>query len=350
MKKVDKKNLVIVLLSLIIVGCAGYYLFGHEVGQFVHRWQNPHMYDPEETVDQSASEAAYYGHPDVADAAYSCESLYFYGDVGYMTKGSLRDQRAAAAYNRLPDTLLLIRYGEEIEQAEQKGVNFYETRARFSLIETYTDNPALTAYLRLAEEGKVEYLKLLPNKRGSLEVEDECDFRNKYADYFDPGVSWMRDTPLAVKEILSDYFRSNEGSSFTFVNDRRNTTQVYRLAGFTGLNRYTNQPKQELAVVLTEKNSTGNVTERMVVIGFDDADKGRILFNEVFYSKILFTVYENPYALPKEAAPLTSYATPAQQLIEIKTNSNRHPIYLYYDKEFDTMIRKTFSPEDEESH
>ncbi len=347
MKKVDKKNVVIVLLSLIIVGCAGYYLFGHEVERFVHRWQNPHMYS-EETADQSTAE--YYGHAEVADAVYSCERLYFYGDRGYLIKGSLRDQAAAAAYNRIPDTVLLIQYGEEIQQAEQKGVNFYETRARFSPVKTYADNPVLNTYLRLAEQGKVEYLKLLPNKRGSLEVEDECDFRNQYADYFDPEVSWQRDTPLAVKEALSDYFRSNEGSSITFVNDRRNTAQVYQLASFTGLSQYTNQPKRELAVVLTEKNSTGSVKERMMVIGFDDADRGRILFNEAFYSKILFTTYKDPYALPKEAASLANHVAPAQQLIELKTNSDPYSSYLYYDKEFDTMIRKTFRPQDEENY
>ncbi len=348
MKKVDKKNVAIVLLSLIILGSAGYYLFGHEVERLVHRWQNPHMYDSEETADQSAAE--YYGHPEVADAVYSCERLYFYGDMGYMTKGSLLDQTAAAAYSRIPDTLLLIHYGEEIQQTEQKGVSFYETKARFSPVKIYPDNPPLTTYLRLAEQGKVEYLKLSPNKRGSLEVEDECDFRNEYANYFDPDVSWQRDTPLAIKEVLLEFFKSNEGSSFAFVNDRRNTAQVYRLASFTGLNQYTDQPKQELAVVLSEKNSTGNVRERIIVIGFDDANKGRILFNEVFYSKILFTVYKDPYALPKEAVSLAAYAASAQQLIELKTNSDPYSSYLYYDKEFDTMIRKTFRPEDEENH
>lgn len=349
MKKMDKKNLAIVVLSLIIVGYAGFYMFGQDIENIYRRWQYPDN-NNNSYADEVAVAGEYYGHPEaaVADAAYSCDGLYFYGDIGYMTKGALLDKSASAAYDRIPDTVQVIRYGEQIEQAEQKGVSFYNTNAHFHPIRTYGDNHPLTAYLRLAEQGKVEHLKILPNERGSLEVADECDFKDKYGNYFDAKDERMRQTPLAVKEALSEYFKSDEGSKFTFVNDRRNPAQVYQLATFTGLNQYSNQPNQELAVVLTEKSSTGSIRERMMVVGFDDKNlKGSILFNEIFYSKILFTIHKAPSTLPAEAASLGKFVSPTTQLIEVKAKSEGS-IYLYYDDEFDTMIRKTFPKEGEE--
>lgn len=353
MKNWNKKNIVIVVLSLSVVGGVFLFLYGHQLEALFHRWQNSDkIYYPEEAATELAAAVETYGHPEAdraADAAYNCDGLYFYGDEGYLTKGALLDQSAAATYNSLPDTIFRMAYGEQLQQMNEKNAEYYDKKARFAPVKRVEDNTVLTSYLRLAEQGKVEYLRCLPNSQGSLELEDQCDFRHKYGDYFDVDIAAQRAIPLAVKDVLSDYFQSDEGSKFTFVTDRRKIENVVLPGTFTGLNQYTGKPNKEVAVVLAQKDRTDSNRERLLVIGYDDKNhRGYILYNESFYStKILIKKYSDPYKLPEEAVSLAKYVTPNNQLLEIKTDNDGR-FYLYYEEEFDTMTKKSFGEEESE--
>src|SRR5690606_28103967 len=102
-------------------------------------------------------------------------------------------------------------------------------------------------------------------------------------------------------------------------------------------------PKMELAVILTEQNAEGSTRERILIVGYNEGSGyGRILFNEPFYSsKLLINVYDNPADLSDTAWSLAKFITPGRQLIEVKDNHGE-TIYLYYDEEFDVMVRKAF--------
>lgn len=349
----NKKNVVIVLLSLMVIVFTMFFLFGYKIELLIQDWRYRHerTYSSEETADELATAVEYYGHPEVgaADAVYSCDGLYFYGDTGYLTRGDLLDQSAVSAYKSLPDTIYRIAYGTELQHMNEKNVKYYNKKARFAPIKQAGDNQVVTTYLTLAQQGKVEYLVLLPNSQNSLELEDECDFRNKYGEYFDPDVKWQRDIPLAIKEVLADYFRSEEGSKYRFVDDRRALKHLACPGTFTGMNQYTNLPNKEIALILTENNADGNNRERILVIGYDDVNyRGYILYNEVFYNtKLLITTYKNSNQLPEEASSLAKYVDPEHQIIQVKTDDDAR-FYLYYEKEFDTMSRRHFGNDDEE--
>ena len=364
MKNIDRKNIIIVALCLILFGGIFLYLYGYKIQLLIDDWkyQRYQAGQDQRNSDEVATGTDIYEHPeaDIAHAAYSCDGLYFYGDTGYLTKGALLDQSVASLYQNLPDTLHIIRYGEQIHQYDPKAGDFYERKSRFSPIPFRENNKQLSAgkwlgsnelttYLKMAEKGQVEFLRFLPNGQGRLEVEDECDFRSRYGNYFDPSVSWQRDTPLAIKEALVEYLKSEEGSNYTFVNDRRQTDEIHHIGTFTGINTHTGKSNQELAIVLTEKNSTGNHKERIVVVAYDQQHrKGYLLYNEIFYNnKLLVKVHESPNTLPEEAKSLAKFVHPTQQLIEVKIDSGAS-IYLYYIDEFDTMRRRIFSPDHEE--
>ncbi|MBD1431639.1 hypothetical protein H8B06_02280 [Sphingobacterium sp. DN00404] len=358
LKNIDRKNLIIFTLCLVLLGGGLFYLYGYKIALLIDQWkyQQYQADQDQRNSDEAATGTDTYGHPeaDIAHAAYSCDGLYFYGDIGYLTKGALLDQSVASAYRNLPDTIHIIRYGEQIHQYEPTAGDFYERKARFSPIPfrenskllvsgKWSVNDELTVYLKMAEQGQVEFLRFLPNGQGRLEVEDECDFRSRYGNYFAPHIAWQRDTPLAIKEALVEYLKSGEGSNYTFVNDRRQIDETHHMGTFTGVNTHTGKSNQELAIVLTEKNSTGNHNERIVVVAYDQQHrKGYILYNEIFYNnKLLIKVYGSPNTLPEEAKSLAKFVHPTQQLIEVKIDSGAS-IYLYYVDEFDTMRRRMF--------
>lgn len=348
MRKPNKKNVLIVILSLAVLGFIVFFLFGENVKHLIHRWANSSN-DVENKAAEPAHEVQeYYKHPDAVavDAAYSCDGHYYYGDEGFLIKANLLDPSVANQYKALPDTILRIPYGTQLQQANEKSVEFYDKKARFEPLNPPADQ-VLTSYLKLAAQGKVEYLCLPPNRQGSLELEDQCDFKSKYANYFDPKIGWQRAVPLSIKEVLIDYFESDEGGKYSFVSDRRNIQQVVVPGTFSGLNQYTHQPNKELAVVLTQKEYQGSYRERLLVIGYDDKNyKGYILYNEDFYgNKILIKKYSNPTDLPEEAASLRKYVSSTHQLLEIETD-NGERFYLYYETEFDTMSKKSFQKED----
>lgn len=358
MKSFNKKNILIIVLCLIIFGFILNSIFGGYISYTfdtlyskITQWIQP---DEPKSEGAYAEEVVamddYYSNSEAVDVARDCSRLYFYGDTGYMVKGQLLDNSASSVYNNLPDTLGFIRYGDQIEQVEQKNVQYYHKKARFKLLKSFGNNHPIKAYLRLAEQGKVEFLQLMPNKRGSLEVMEYCDFDSKYGEYFDANILWQRDIPLEIKDVLSEFFKSDVGSEYSLAQDRRKSENVCRIGSYTGINQYTKLPNRELAVVLTEKNSTGEIRERILVVSYDDHNqKAKLLYNEMYYtSKIIIETYAAPNAIPEEASSLRKYVTPSTQLIEIKNNSG-NSVYLYYDEEFDTMIRNVFPSNNEYS-
>lgn len=364
MKKSNWKNIVIIVLcSAVTVVSTLFVLWGwsfDRIYEDIHLWNN-RDYDVGDVVSEAteaASEAVdeaavddgnFYEADQVADAVRACNYIMYYGDTGYLMKGALLDATAKTNYDKLPDTLAVIHYGEKLEQAKQRYVDFDSKDARFKLLKNSANNQALTAYQKLAELGKAEGLKLMPDRRNKFAVIGECDFDDQYGNYFNPENSAQRNTPLPIKKILVDYFKSDEGKDYQFVQDRRKTEQVYRLDHFTGIDSHTQKPTKSLVTILTHKNGDGSFRERILIVGYNEnTQEGKILFNEAFYgNKLLINVYDSPANLPDEAWSLAKYMTPSKKLIEVKMDNGSN-IYLYYDDDFDTMNRKTFSESDRE--
>lgn len=345
MKKINKKDIVIVILSLIILLFTVIFLFWEKIENVINNWKNSRAeinsnlnldYSYEFPVDTTIS------------IAQSCDGLTFYGDVGYLTKGALLHEDAKLTYHALPDTLAIIHYGDKLYQHYDKSVVFYNKKARFSPIGFYSlnqklikqpdPNSHLGKYLLLTEQGKVEYLKLEPNKYNTIELEDECDFESKYKSYFNPDIKWQRDIPLAIKDILVDYFQTGIGQHYRFVADRRNEEQLVVYGTFSGNNHDDEGYNKEIALILTHRDEPNR--EKIMVFGLKN--KPYILYNEVFFrSKLLMTTIKHENQLPPEALELSKYLSPKNQIIQIKNDDGSHK-YLYYDKEFDSMSIKDY--------
>lgn len=342
-KKNNLKNIFILVLSMAILVLGILFAFRNSIMDAIVRWNDKgydatyHEGNTEVAMENAlvrATESS--GGDPISDAAKSCEGTIFYGDIGYLIKGALKNTSAKVIYDNLPDTIALVHYGDQLERLGDSP--------RFRPLTGYGERHPLTVYLKLVAQGDVELLRLLPNRQGMLEVADPCDFDLQYGYYFDPDVDAERDTPIAIKKTLIAYLKTGEGAGLGFVNDRRNKEQVYRLALFSGRLQASKKRKSDLAVILTKQDDTGNTQERILVVGYDEeSDEAKIMFNEAFYSsKLLIDIYGQPGDQPEVAGSLAKFITPATQLIEVKSN-NGHAIYLYYDAEFDTMKREVFS-------
>ncbi|UIR57422.1 carboxylesterase family protein [Sphingobacterium sp. SRCM116780] len=185
-------------------------------------------------------------------------------------------------------------------------------------------------------------------KAEAVLTEEKEDSEDNFTEIIDPQIAWQRDIPADIKNVLFAYLKSEDGSPYGFVNDRRPPKEIIRYGTFSGINEQDKTANNELAIILREKNAIGNDRERVLVICYDDRNyKYNILYNELFYNKLLIKTYSTSDQLPSEASSLAEFVSPIHQLIQIKTNS-QDTVYLYYDEEFDSMVRKTFHQEEAE--
>src|SRR5690606_12392573 len=157
------KNIIIVLSCSVILMVSAFVVFTDEFKDGIHNffWYdslNSQTYDgvmetavaveaAEETVDElDVDEGFFYDDGEVVDAVSSCEDIFFYGDTGYLVKGALYDTTASAVYYKLPDTIALLHYGDQLGQASRVSETF-EGECIYGLpLKSYGENHPATLY------------------------------------------------------------------------------------------------------------------------------------------------------------------------------------------------------------
>ncbi|MCX2429847.1 hypothetical protein [Pedobacter sp. GR22-10] len=286
----------------------------------------------------------------------------FTGDKAYLLKGKLLDKNYKEQFERLPDTLAEIQFGDVLYCANCDLHNELEDNGEVAVavnsiakpynreLSTYSlyssarnqkqlnqenkyiseHNRLLAAFLELAELGKAEFPKLT-----SSSILERQSFDDKYKNYF--GAAYTRSIPSPYKEKIVNFLNSSEGQNFEFITyDQRVHSELVRFGSFTG------KGKHELALVLGTKPSyQGNHKEKLLVFAENRDGEVYQIYTEDFYDKVLLeTVYHDPEErwddhvyMGGEEKELPSYES-----IRIKVPNEPDLVYAY-NIEFDKMNR-----------
>lgn len=240
----------------------------------------------------------------------------FIGDFAYLIKGKLLDPKVKAEYDRLPDTLVILGFGDQLYHLPDSAALHVATGGdgtvsafgapgfRYSLFDEQKSSAYIHSmessfetkwdvcltYLQLAEAGKAEFPVYAIGKQPAIQLMIDVDsYSDRYAPYFD--TFYTKEIPLQIKEHLVTFFKSEQGEGYHFITkDQRKHSSLVRMGSFTGMN------KKELAcIVQNEGESGGGYTETLLVFAYNDSGAAYLLYSEDFYQKVLLeTVYEDP--------------------------------------------------------
>ncbi|WP_457279315.1 hypothetical protein [Polaromonas sp. P5_D5] len=282
----------------------------------------------------------------------------FTGDTGHITKGKLLDASYKKEYDQLPEKLYALSFGETIYCATCKDGKGEKQRG-YSVIEANTPQdlekyqPKVgqenwKAYLKLAMKGAVEYPTLLPALLNDNYLISAEGFSRKYGSDFD--AFYLKELPYGVKEKLLDFYSSDEGAAYRFVNSGNlKYSSLLREGDFSG------QDKKEIAILLKDtREGLNDAYLLLVLLRKNDPSlhpEYYIAFNEVFPGKVIIeTVYKDPEERWDHKIFMNT-----EEKVETRYNSLRilrpeqRDTVLVYDEKFDRMRKYIQVPKSEKN-
>lgn len=285
----------------------------------------------------------------------------FTGDTGHITKGKLLDTSYKKEYDQLPEKLYALSFGETIycvtckDDKGEKG----EKQRGYSVIETNTlqdlekyqpkvGQENWKAYLKLAIKGAVEYPTLLPALLNDNYLVSVEDFSRKYGSDFD--AFYLKELPYGVKEKLLDFYSSDEGTGYRFMNSGNlKYSSLLREGDFSG------PDKKEIAILLKDtREGLNDAYLLLVFLRKNDISlhpEYYIAFNEVFLGKVILeTVYKDPEERWDHKVFMNT-----EEKVETRYNSLRilrpeqRDTVLIYDEKFDRMRKYIQVPKSEKN-
>ncbi|WP_431097725.1 hypothetical protein [Polaromonas aquatica] len=295
----------------------------------------------------------------VAKAVAESKALaIFTGDTGHITKGKLLDASYKKEYDQLPEKLYALSFGETIycvtckdgKSEKQHGYSVIETNTPQDL-EKYQPRVGQEnwkAYLKLAIKGAVEYPTLLPTLLNDNYLVSAEDFGRKYGSDFD--AFYLKELPYGVKEKLLDFYSSDAGTGYRFLNSGNlKYSSLLREGDFSG------QDKKEIAILL--KDTREELDDSYLLLVFlrkNDPSlhpEYYIAFNEVFHGKVIIeTVYKDPEERWDHKVFMNT-----EEKVETRYNSLRilrpeqRDTVLIYDEKFDRMKKYIQVPKSEKN-
>lgn len=301
------------------------------------------------------SEEDYYEEDEMnSDDYYEFSGSYkFVGDKGYLLKGKLDKQEASAAFNKLPDTLITLEFGDELvamnpnddlknmvfslsENNDAEGLAYYTDKYRFD---------DLLAYLKLAGDGKVSFPKFASKEPLDQSLISYYEFNNTFGSNFvDYGLS---DLPYGVKMGLMNFYNTSEGSDYKFSYEgNQNSTQLIWNGSLNG--------KKNKDVALLLKNTEYPLEDRYMLVVFAQKKKTKaddlgyyLIHHENLYSKAIldniFSTAEGQEFIEMIYMDSSERKIPDNDGIIIK-QLNQVDQVLLYNKEFDALKKYVQEP------
>lgn len=282
----------------------------------------------------------------------------FTGDTGHITKGKLLDASYKKEYDQLPEKLYALSFGETIycvtckdgKGEKQRGYSLIETNTPQDLekYQTKVGQENWKAYLKLAMKGAVEYPTLMPALLNDNYLVSAEDFGRKYGNDFD--AFYLKELPYGVKEKLLDFYSSDEGAAYRFVNSGNlKYSSLLREGDFSG------QDKKEIAILLKDtREGLNDAYLLLVFLRKNDPSlhpEYYIAFNEVFPGKVIIeTVYKDPEERWDHKIFMNT-----EEKVETRYNSLRilrpeqRDNVLVYDEKFDRMRKYIQVPKSEKN-
>jgi hypothetical protein len=282
-------KILIITAIVLLLGAVGYLFI---------RYQGPGRLQETETdaSEQPAVTGAY---------------VIFDGDDGYLLKGKLLDEKYRKEYDRFPDTLALLSFGdrlfnldgeaptatpaEAVAQAATAATVAVAPPATYRLFDSSTTASnaeerrkyvnykfvKLFDYLLLADAGKAAYPTLVANDGGTAMYDFEFD---KTYSAFKP--LYSKDIPHRLKEKLVEFFATEQGAEFGFPdNGLRDASELLVFGTFTGGQR------EDMACVLTTKDEYASTKKNCLLVYSHNVNNGEpyCLYNEVYYDNVVIS-------------------------------------------------------------
>lgn len=272
----------------------------------------------------------------------------FEKDKGYLVKGKLLDVTFKEQYDKIPDTLAIIEFGDKL-YSSQNDIQEIVSKPCFSLYpvkkttakviaisEDYKfDN--LKKILKLCDSGKVEY----PTESSGGFINQE-QYDEKYGSEF-PSY-YQKSIPYEIKQVLVKYFKDNNNSNYTLTkSDQRDIRTLFQ-SGF-----FTQKKRREYGIILRSKDTNEpNSPEKLLVIAYNNQQEAYLLFSKTFYNKIVIETL----ARENESDILSIYMNSedyeeSEFEVLIVTSKNKPDIALVYDQKFDEMTEYIQKPKSE---
>ncbi|WP_310554410.1 hypothetical protein [Flavobacterium sp.] len=323
-----------IIVATLLIGLIGLgYYFYYKNSKDKNLFENEEVFLTSEELTNSTQER---------------ELFIFEKDRGYLVKGKLLDLKFKEEYDKIPDTLAVLEFGDKLYSSENDPQEMVSVPC-FSLFETKKTAKEIDAS---SEDYKFDnlkkYLKLTDSGKAEYPIESDGGFINQetYNEKYGTEFIYLsqKSIPYAIKQVLIKYLNENESENYTIAEtDQRSISSLIQYGFFTQ-NKF-----NECAIVLRSKDpSEPNSAEKLLVFAYNRNQKVYLLYSKTFYSKIIIETksnedekYNSQIYMDSEEKLLNG--TPAL-LIKFKDKPN---MALVYDDEFDQMTEYIQKPKSE---
>lgn len=336
--KTLKRILATVVLLIVLLAAAWMYL-----NRDGSAWRYLNEDGPVEVVTDSEADDIVREH--IADLYVNI------ADSAVMKKGRLLDKAFEKEYNKLPEILYTLKYGDKLyplfyeEHRDDGENNWFSTIDEHSL-EVLNKNLGTMVDV-WNEKNMVHYLNLVAKKAVSPPIYDcsGCiyididEFDAYYKDEFSS--NGMSQLPLVLKEKIIEFYNSEEGEKIRYVEKGKQTSADLIWSG-----NLTGNEKTDYAILF--KDGKNKLEDYYVLLVFAASNNGYyVVYNEKFYDKVILE-HLKTNADGKEYSRKIYMNTP--DLVETPLDGivikriNQVDRVLVYNNEFDKMVNYHQSP------
>lgn len=284
-------------------------------------------------------------------------SFVFIGDEGYLVKGELLDQKFAAIYNKLPDTLYALDFEDILFATRHTEV---DSKRTYSLVEQNTEKQLndyngpweqdqLLNYLKLAVKGAASYPKFVAPVDLRECLIRQHEFHDIFGNYFNAAQdnNGMSSLPYNVKKLLVCFFESEDGKKYRYkIKGNQSIADLIWRGGLTGTD------ENEIAILLG--NTEDKLDERYMLLvfaikGFENTISKQyyLVYHEIFYERVLMghlKYSEDGEEYSKDVYKNTEEPIPTPYDGIVLKQINEVDCVLLYDQNFDKMIKYIQQP------
>ncbi len=272
-------------------------------------------------------------------------------DDAIMKKGKLLNKDFETEYNKLPETLYTLEYGDYLYTNFTDGANndFW-----FSLVENNSLDELNKYEGTSSQEPLVNYLKLVAKNAVSPPVH-EClncgslvDLEEFYAYYKDEFSKFgMSRLPIKIKNKIIKFYSSSEGKNFRYVEKGNQTSADLIWSG-----NLTGSGKNEYAILFKDTQYELSDNYLLLVYAANNTDY-YLVYNERFYEKVLLGHLKT--SSDGEESSRSIYMN-TNHLVETENDGivlkqiNRADAVLVYNKDFDKLVKFIQRPAADTNH
>lgn len=272
-------------------------------------------------------------------------------DHAIMKKGKLLNEKYKIEYQKLPDTLYTLEYGEYLYPLFYEDHKKDEENNWFSPIDEHdleVFNKNLDSMVDIKNmKYMVQYLNLVAKKAVSPPVYDcsgciftDIDMFNTY--YRDEFSSYgMTQLPLVLKEKIIEFYNSNEGQRFRYVEKGNQSSSDLIWSG-----NLTGNEKTDYAILF--KDGDNELEDNYLLVVFAGSNTGYyIVYSEKFYDKVILEALKTNVDVKEYYRQIymnaDDFVETANDGIVLK-QMNEVDRVLVYNKEFDKMVNYHLRP------